>query len=201
MSQYYEDMSKDEVKDSVSNIFSSSQKVYNLILNLLEWSRLQTGRLEVDKNILNLKKSSEEIVNLYKENTGNKKITIKNEVPEELIIFADEYMVNTVLRNLISNSIKFTNPGGSITINAVRTGEMAEIIIQDNGIGISEENQKKIFRIDEQFRRNGTSHEKGTGLGLILCKEFVEKNGGTIYLESKENEGSKFIFTMPLHNE
>jgi len=107
-------------------------------------------------------------------------------------------MIDTVLRNLISNSIKFTKPGGHIILSAVQVGNMVEISVEDNGIGISEENQKKIFRIDVQYHREGTANEKGTGLGLILCKEFVEKNNGTIRIESKENEGSKFIFTIPL---
>ena len=129
-----------------------------------------------------------------------KKIDLINKISEDINVTADKYMIDTVLRNLISNSIKFTEPGGHIILSAIRLGNMAEVSVQDNGIGISEENQEKIFRIDAQFRIDGTENEKGTGLGLILCKEFVEKNHGTIRIESKENEGCKFIFTVPLYS-
>jgi len=199
MTQYYKDMSPDEVKDSVNNVYSSSKKLYNLIINLLEWSRLHTGRMEVEKTILNLNEAGKEAVNLLNENASAKKIDLINKINEDVNVTADKYMIDTVLRNLISNSIKFTKPGGYIILSAVRLGNMAEISIEDNGIGISEENQGKIFRIDAQYRTEGTANEKGTGLGLILCKEFVEKNNGTIRIESKENEGSKFIFTIPLN--
>lgn len=198
MSQYYKEMSLDEIKDSISNIYSSSRKVYNLILNLLEWSRLQTGRLEVDKSILSLVEIGNESVNLYTENARGKKIKLINNISTEIKIFADKYMIDTVLRNLISNSIKFTKPGGSITLEASQIGNTAEITISDTGIGMSTENQEKIFKIGEQYRRDGTADEKGTGLGLILCKEFVEKNGGAIKIKSVENKGSTFTITLPL---
>lgn len=199
MTQYYKDMSPDEVKDSINNIYRSSKKLYNLILNLLEWSRLHTGRMEVEKTIINLKQLSNEAINLLIDNATAKQIKLINNITEDLNVSADKYMIDTVLRNLISNSIKFTDPGGKITLSASALGNAAEVIVEDNGIGISKENQDKIFRIDAQYRRDGTANEKGTGLGLILCKEFIEKNNGTIRIESKENEGSKFIFTLPLH--
>ena len=200
MAQYYKDMSPDEVKDSVNNIYSSSKKLYNLIVNLLEWSRLHTGRMEVEKTILNLNEAGKEALNLFSESASAKKIELINKISADIIVTVDSYMIDTVLRNLISNSIKFTEPGGHIILSAAQLGNMAEVSVEDNGIGISKENQEKIFRIDAQYRTEGTANEKGTGLGLILCKEFVEKNNGTIRIESKENEGSKFIFTVPLHN-
>jgi len=200
MAQYHKDMSPDEVKDSVENIYRSSKKLYILILNLLEWSRLNTGRMEVEKTILNLNETCKEAVNLLNENASAKKIDLINKTSGDISITADKYMIDTILRNLISNSIKFTKPGGHIILSALRLGDLAEVSVEDNGMGISEENQKKIFRIDAQYRRDGTANEKGTGLGLILCKEFVEKNNGTIRIESKENEGSKFIFTVPLYH-
>jgi PAS domain S-box-containing protein len=198
MAEYYKDMNPDEVKDSVNNIYRSSTKLYNLILNLLEWSRLHTGRMEVEKTSLNLNEAGNEALNLLNENATAKKIDLINKINKDIYVTADKYMIDTVLRNLISNSIKFTKPGGHIILSAVQVGNMVEISVEDNGIGISEENQKKIFRIDAQYHREGTANEKGTGLGLILCKEFVEKNNGTIRIESRENEGSKFIFTIPL---
>ncbi len=198
MAQYYKDMNDDEVKDSISNIYLSSKKLYGLILNLLEWSRLHTGRMEVEKTSFCISTACKEAVNLFKENANAKNISLDVNIIDDINVFADKYMIGTVLRNLISNSIKFTKPGGQITINAVKTGNVAEVSVEDNGIGISEENQAKIFRIDAQFRRDGTEMEKGTGLGLILCKEFIEKNNGTIRIESQLDKGSKFILMIPL---
>ncbi|RKZ00257.1 MAG: hypothetical protein DRQ13_00800 [Ignavibacteriae bacterium] len=200
LTQYYKDMNPDEVKDSVNNIYRSSKKLYSLIINLLEWSRLHTGRMEVEKISLNLKEAGKEAVNLFNENASAKKIDLINKISEDINVSADKYMIDTVLRNLIANSIKFTKPDGHIILSAKKVGNMTEVSVEDNGIGISKENQKKIFRIDTQYHIDGTANEKGTGLGLILCKEFVEKNNGTIRIESKENEGSKFIFTVPLYS-
>jgi PAS domain S-box-containing protein len=200
MSQYYKEMTPDEIKDSVMNIYKSSQKVYNLILNLLEWSRLQSGRLEVDKTNIDLKEIGDEIIGLYKEAAKSKQIMLFNRITDEVVVYADRYMIETVMRNLVSNAIKFTPHGGTITISAFEQPQhrMTEVSVSDTGIGISKANQKKLFRIDEQYRREGTADEKGTGLGLILCKEFIEKNGGIIRVESDEEKGSKFIFTIPL---
>jgi signal transduction histidine kinase len=197
MAQYYKDMSEDEIKKSVSNIYTSSQKLYNLILNLLEWSRIQSGRLEVEKSIINLADLGLEIINLYQEATNYKQIELINNITEDILIYADKYMIDTIMRNFVSNGIKFTHPGGKITIDAVINGDNAEVSVTDNGIGISRENQINLFRIDEQYTREGTAKEKGTGLGLILCKEFIEKNGGVLWLESEEGKGSRFSFTVP----
>jgi len=197
MAQYYKDMSEDEIKNSVSNIYRSSQKLYNLILNLLEWSRIQSGRFEVEKSVINLTELGAEIMNLYCESTANKYIELVNNIKENILIYADRYMIDTIMRNFVSNSIKFTNSGGKIIINAMINGHNAEVSVTDNGIGISSENQRNLFRIDEQYRRDGTAKEKGTGLGLILCKEFIEKNGGVLWVESEEGKGSRFSFTVP----
>jgi PAS domain S-box-containing protein len=197
MTQNYKDMNEEEIRQSISNIYRSSQKLYNLILNLLEWSRIHTGRFEVEKSVINLRQLGSEILNLYSESASNKRIELSNNINEEILIFADKYMIDTIVRNFVSNAVKFTNPGGKIFINAAINGNNAELFVTDNGIGISSENQKNLFRIDEQYRRSGTANEKGTGLGLILCKEFIELNGGVIWLESAEGKGSRFSFTVP----
>jgi PAS domain S-box-containing protein len=196
--QSYEEMSREEIKESISNIFRSSQKVYNLILNLFEWTRMQSGRFEVEKTPLNLSNYVGEILNLYIQSAELKKVKLINNVSEVIHVVADKYMLETILRNLINNAIKFTNREGNVSISAIRKGNFAEIAVSDNGVGINEENQKKLFRIDTKFQTNGTADEAGTGLGLILCKEFVGENGGTIYVNSEEGKGTKFIFTLPL---
>jgi PAS domain S-box-containing protein len=199
ISQSYDDLSPTEIHESVKNIYSSSQKLYNLILNLLEWSRLQSGRFEIDKTEIELEHLIDEMKNLYTESAKAKNISISTEIPENLFILADKYMIETILRNLLSNAVKFTKAGGEIKVEAIAKGSSAEIAVIDNGVGINKENLKNLFRIDEQFRREGTANEKGTGLGLILCKEFVEKNSGAITVESEERKGSRFSITIPLH--
>jgi signal transduction histidine kinase len=157
---------------------------------------LQSGRLTVEKSVINLAELGIEIMNLYKEGANNKKLELVNNMNENILIYADKYMIDTIIRNFVSNSIKFTNPGGKIIIKGVINGDNAEVSVTDTGIGISPENQKNLFRIDEQFRRDGTANEKGTGIGLILCKEFAEKNGGVLWVESEEGKGSRFSITV-----
>jgi PAS domain S-box-containing protein len=197
ISHYYDEMNPSEIKSSILNVYNSAQQVYNLILNLLEWSMLQSGRLKVEKGVINLAELGVEIINLYKDAADNKKLELVNNINENILVYADKYMIDTIIRNFVSNSIKFTNSGGKIIIKGVINGDNAEVSVTDTGIGISLENQKNLFRIDEQFRRDGTANEKGTGLGLILCKEFIEKNNGVLWVESEEGKGSRFSFTVP----
>ena len=194
----YDELTPDEVKESVKNIYGSAKKIYELVRNLLEWSQVQLGRLEVQKCEINLCDLSEKVISLYKEFTDNKKILIKNEISKNISVYADRNMIETIMRNLFSNAAKFTPNNGSIKISAAEKENFAEISIADTGMGISAEDQKRLFRIDEQFNTEGTESEKGTGLGLILSKEFVELNGGKISVVSKLNSGSKFRFTVPL---
>ncbi|HSW56236.1 MAG TPA: PAS domain S-box protein [Ignavibacteriaceae bacterium] len=192
----YDEMNPSDIKNSILNIYNSAQQVYNLILNLLEWSMLQSGRLKVEKSIINLAELGMEIMNLYKESANNKRLDLVNNMNDSILIYADKYMIDTIVRNFVSNSIKFTNPGGKIIIKGMINGDNAEVSVTDTGIGINPEDQKNLFRIDEQTRRDGTANEKGTGLGLILCKEFIEKNNGVLWVESEEGKGSRFSFTV-----
>lgn len=193
----YDEMKPSDIKNSILNIYNSAQQVYNLILNLLEWSMLQSGRLKVEKSVIDLTELGMEIMNLYKESANNKKLDLVNNMNDSILIYADKYMIDTIVRNFVSNSIKFTNPGGKIIIKGMINGDNAEVSVTDTGIGINPEDQKNLFRIDEQTRRDGTANEKGTGLGLILCKEFAEKNGGVLWVESEEGKGSRFSVTLP----
>ena len=193
----YDEMTPQEIKSSISNVNNASKQVYNLILNLLEWSMIQSGRLTVNKSVINLSELGNEVMSLYEEGANFKQLKLVNNMDQEILVYADKYMIDTIIRNFVSNSIKFTNPGGQITIKGIINGDNAEVSVTDTGIGISPEDQKNLFRIDEQTRRDGTANEKGTGLGLILCKEFIEKNSGVLWVESEEGKGSRFSFTVP----
>ena len=140
-------------------------------------------------------------VDLQKINAGSKRINLKTELTDTMEAYADINMFNLVVRNLLSNAIKFTNKGGTVVMSSGIENGMAFICIEDNGVGISEENLSKLFKIDGAYSTIGTANEEGTGLGLLLCKECVEKNGGTISVKSKVGEGSKFCFTVPLRKE
>jgi PAS domain S-box-containing protein len=193
----YDEMTPLEIKNAISSFYSSSKQVYNLILNLLEWSMVQSGRITVDKSVINLSELGKEIIDLYEENANQKQLELIININEDILVYADKYMIDTIVRNFVSNSIKFSNPGGKIIIKGMINGDNAEVSVTDTGIGISQEDQKNLFRIDEQTRRDGTANEKGTGLGLILCKEFIEKNNGVLWVESEEGKGSRFSFTVP----
>ena len=197
ISQFYDEMTPQEIKSSISSIYNSSKQVYSLILNLLEWSMIQSGRITVDKSVINLSELGTEIRELYKETANQKQLEFIININEEILVYADKYMIDTIIRNFVSNSVKFTDPGGKIIVKGIINGDNAEVSVTDTGIGISQENQKNLFRIDKQFRRDGTANEKGTGLGLILCEEFIEKNNGVLWVESEEGKGSRFSFTVP----
>lgn len=196
--QEYDSLSKEEIREFTFNIDRSAKHVYNLLENLLQWSRIKTGRMEFAQIKIDMHDIASEVINLYQPNAIRKKIKLINRVPSKVIAFADNYMINTVFRNLIANAIKFTNANGSITISAEKQENFVNVRIQDTGIGIAEEDIEKLFKIDEHYSTTGTENEKGTGLGLILCKEFIEKHNGTIRVESKLNSGTSFIFTLPL---
>ena len=156
------------------------------------------GRMDFKPYQLKLSEVIDRVVSLFSATSQEKKINISTNIDQNFYIFADYNMIHTVLRNLISNAIKFTREDGLICISAQETNKnLLEIHISDNGIGMDEEDLQKIFRIDTKFSNLGTANEKGTGLGLILCRELIEKNGGTISVESKKDVGTTFRFTLP----
>ncbi len=180
-------------------IGQSSQRALDLLMNLLEWAQSQTGRKEFSPENFELLNVIDENMRIFDVIAHQKQITINKGLIHEIMIFADKQMVSTVLRNLISNAIKFTQQGGHITITAEKITNEILISVSDNGIGIKPERIKKLFRIDESNSTPGTNNEKGTGLGLILCKEFVENHGGKIWVESEEQNGSTFYFTLSVN--
>lgn len=194
----WEDMADHDKIDFVKNINTSSRNTFNLLQNLLEWSRSQTGKITVNPAKFSPYQVIHENVNILYQHADNKGIILKISIPQEYRCFADTNMISTVFRNLISNSIKFTNKEGTINISVLQKNELLQFCIADNGIGMSEKTLDNLFKITEKVQRAGTANETGTGLGLILCKEFIEKNGGTIFVESKPKVGSKFYFTIPV---
>lgn len=181
-------------------ILESSKSAYKLLENLLEWSRSQTGKIEYNPEKIYPRGIIVETFGLLENIAKEKKIELFNEIPDNLTVHADLNMITTVIRNLVSNAIKFSNLNGKIKIyHTAIENNYIEITVEDNGIGIKAEVIDKLFKIDTNLTTVGTNQEKGTGLGLILCKEFVEKNKGEIYVESQENQGSKFKFTLPAY--
>jgi len=179
---------------------NSAKSTYNLLETLLSWTILQTGNLVFKPELFNLTKCIEEIVNTLVPTALSKNITLLYEPTEEIYSFSDQNMIQTVFRNLIGNAIKYTHRGGTIEVKAINLGNSTEITITDNGLGMDEETRKNLFLPNKQISKYGTENEKGTGLGLILCKEFIEKHGGKIKVESELGKGSKFIFDIPKIN-
>jgi PAS domain S-box-containing protein len=192
-------LSKNEIKEFTSSIYKSSKNIQNLLENLLQWSRVQTGRIEFNPIKFDLSNLINDVVALYQVNAARKKITLTNELEKDFPIVADKFMIDAVLRNLVSNSIKFTRQGGEIKIgiNELPEEGLLQVAVSDNGVGMKDEVLAKLFKIDEHITTKGTEKEKGTGLGLILCKEFIEKHNGKIWAESTQGEESKFKFTIP----
>lgn len=192
------DLPEDEKQEYLGYINNAAQSQLQLVNHLLDWSRLQTGRLVVEPHRLNVKSIVANSTSLLTGTAIRKNVTIYQSIDEELYIHADERLISQAVCNLIGNAIKFTPAGKSITVSAekFKTGYV-EIVIKDEGIGISELDQTKIFKIDEKFSANGTEGEKGSGLGLILVKDIIEKHNGEIWFYSKQEVGTEFHFTIP----
>lgn len=197
MIENWEQMTDDDKIEFLKDINSTSKNTFNLLQNLLEWSRAQTGKIQVEATKFSPFLLIQETIKVLLQHAENKKISIKNRMPENIFCFADRNMISTVFRNLISNSIKFTPEGGSIEISVTPKESAYEFCISDSGIGMDKNTLQNLFSITEKVQKPGTANEQGTGLGLILCKEFVEKNDGKIFIESEPNLGSKFYFTVP----
>lgn len=188
----------DEIEKYATIIQNSSSRAMDLILNLMQWSRSQTGRLDFNPENLDIVALIKMIAQLLNDSAQQKSITLYTELPGQRLVFVDKDMMATVLRNLISNAIKFTNAGGEIVISVNQDSENLIVTVSDNGVGIRSDAMDKLFIIEKSYSTVGTNDEKGTGLGLILCKEFVEKHGGNIWAESEFGKGSKFHFSIPL---
>jgi len=184
------------IEEYAEMVLDSSHLALDLLKNLMEWSRSQTGRLEYNPTSFDLFDMINETVLVYTQIAMGKSITITMGLASKLSVYADKSMICTVLRNLISNAIKFTNPGGKIRITAEENHDNVTVKVSDTGIGLSKSTIDKLFKVDEKYSTPGTQNELGTGLGLILCEDFVKRHGGYIRVESEVNIGSNFIFTL-----
>ncbi|HNX55727.1 MAG TPA: ATP-binding protein [Prolixibacteraceae bacterium] len=193
----YDNFNETERKKFAASINQSTNNVFRLLQNLLEWSRAQTGRLVFLPREIDFGHILKNALSVLRPLADQKQISIELDYDEELTIFADPQMIETVLRNLINNAIKFTPEHGKITISARLANEQVEIRITDTGIGIAEKEAQTLFKIDSTIKRKGTNNEDGSGLGLILCKEFVHKHNGSISVESTPGKGSSFYFILP----
>ncbi|MDR3609578.1 MAG: PAS domain-containing sensor histidine kinase [Ignavibacteriaceae bacterium] len=193
----FDEIGIDEVKQNLKCINDILRNLFQLLEDLLEWGRIQRNAIEFSPREEDICQAIRNVVDLYSINAKNKNITLYLNLPDRLKVKFDKKMVSTVIRNLMTNAIKFTQPWGSINVTAMDEIDHVKISVQDTGIGISNDNLHRLFNLTEYFSTQGTNKEGGTGLGLILCKEFVEKHGGKISVETELKKGSIFSFTIP----
>jgi signal transduction histidine kinase len=189
-------LSIDEISEYAKQINQYSKSSYKLLENLLLWARSQTGSLKVSFKRTNLKNTVDSIIEYFTVNAKQKNITLISSIADDIYGYFDSEMITTVIRNLISNALKYTNTNGKITVLAFEKDDMIQIEVSDTGVGISKDAQKDLFSIDRK-RDENTSIIEGTGLGLVLIKEFITKNSGEIWVESELNSGTTFKFTIP----
>jgi two-component system, sensor histidine kinase and response regulator len=187
----------ENIKEYAELIHNTSKESLDLLQNLMEWARSQTGRIEYKPVYFDMVTFISEAVKLFELVAKAKNIVIKKQLLHEALVFADKEMVLTILRNLLFNAIKFTRSNGLIVLSVKDSIDRLLISVADNGVGIEKNKLEKLFKIEENITTLGTNNEKGTGFGLLLCKEFVEKHGGTIWVESEEGKGSTIYFTLP----
>jgi PAS domain S-box-containing protein len=192
--------SAEELKNVGQEMYITANRLFRLLRNLLEWAQMQKGSIAFEPKVISLQEMIAENVEIIKVKSMEKSIKVINSVTGKFQTFADKNMINSVLHNLLANAIKFTHRNGTVTIKANKTSEqMIEISVSDTGVGMHKSEVEKLFKLGERTRSEGTEGEESTGLGLLLCKEFVEKNGGKIWVESEEEKGSTFYFTLRSH--
>lgn len=196
LSEDFDNYDKTEQKQLIQLVGNSARNLFDLLENLLTWSLAQRGKLVFTPEIISLYKIVNETLSLHSQQAKQKNITLKSELTSSNLAYADENSIRTVMRNFVSNAIKFTPNGGTVTISAAYSNAMIIVYVIDTGIGMSNENIAKLFRVDVQFKTAGTSNENGTGLGLSICNEFIKANGGEIVVKSELGKGSAFSFSL-----
>lgn len=198
LAEDFENQSPESMHQLIIKMKQSSKQLYLLLENLLKWSQTQTDSIKVKSEKFNLKKLVDNVLPLYKELLEEKRITSNVEIKTNINVYADLNMINTVFRNLIANAIKYSYSDSTITIKALSENNIIQVTIIDEGVGISEKDRQKLFKIDQSFSNPGTNREKGSGLGLILCKEFIELNGGKIWLSNNTDQSKGSLFKITL---
>lgn len=194
----FEELTKEEIKLYLDSLYQTSRHIYNLLNNLLQYSKFQIGKTEFLQKSIKLNEIIEKNIAILGGNALKKEIKIINHSKEEFTVFADEDMLNSILVNLITNAIKFTQRGSEIVVSTSKENGFAQISVKDNGVGMDEKTLKRIFKLDRKKSTPGTENETGTGLGLLIVKEYIEKHGGSIKVTSQPSKGSNFSFTLPL---
>ncbi|MEI6764911.1 MAG: tetratricopeptide repeat-containing sensor histidine kinase [Bacteroidota bacterium] len=193
-------LTTDEMDELLHELDKSVCQVNSLLDNILQWSRSQTGKILFTPEHFELIEPLNAIINLLQSNIKVKEINIHISIQDNFLIYADRNMLDVILRNLVSNAIKFSSRGGNIDITAHNSGDTVSVSVKDNGTGMSPESVERLFKVGESFSKHGTDDEKGSGLGLILCKEFIDRHQGKIFAESVEGKGSTFTFVIPFNN-
>ena len=196
LSDYTDDLDKDEIREIALHLKKSGANLYELLENLLQWSRLRMGGMKIQPENLRLAATVNDVFRLMGQAARKKGIDLESVVGEEVAVLADAPMLFSLLQNLVANAIKFSKRGGRVLVGARRSRSKVIVSVADDGVGMDQEQIADLFRIDRQSSRPGTAGEQGTGLGLILCKEFVEKNGGEIKVESSPGCGAKVFFSL-----
>jgi two-component system, sensor histidine kinase and response regulator len=195
----YEDMSGEDVSRISSSMNQAAKNLFSFLENLLEWSRSQMGHMEYKPSKLDLSETVTRTFSIFEATAAEKKVELVNLIDKNTFATADNNMLNTIVRNLVSNALKFSNAEGKIELSTeLADDNFVQVNVRDYGVGMNHEARSKMFKIEEKYSMPGTANEKGTGLGLILCKDLIEKHNGSISLESKTGEGTCFKFTLPI---
>ncbi|RQD55680.1 PocR ligand-binding domain-containing protein [Desulfonatronovibrio magnus] len=197
LDKHIDSMSHEDIRNLAREMKSNADNLYNLLNNLLEWSRVQRGLIEFEPAPLTLSEIADFSLELIKPRLVQKEIALHVAIPDDISILADKSMVSTVVRNILANAVKYTRRKGEINFKAEKQNKMIKIVVEDNGLGMDEKTIARLFSQGGKFSTRGTEGERGTGLGLMLCKEFVEKHGGKLWVESKPGQGATFYFTLP----
>lgn len=192
-----EELSKEEIKLYLESLYQSSRHIYNLLTNLLHYSKFQLGKTEFNPKKINLNIALEGIIAILSGNALKKDISLLNQVNQDVFVFADSDMLNSIFINLISNAIKFTKRGGEVKVFSEPFENFVKISVQDNGIGIENDKIERLFKLDYKKSTFGTENESGTGIGLLIVKQYIEKHGGTITVKSAVGKGTTMTFTIP----
>jgi len=188
----------DEIEKQINIIYKSANRIYNLLIDLLHWAKSQTDQLSYKPQIIVLQNACDEVMSILFDQANSKKVTLNYFEKEKIEIYADLNMIKTILRNLVSNAIKFSKEYGVVIISGTKNQSEILVEVSDNGAGITQDNLSKLWDISQPFTTKGTNGEEGTGLGLLLCKEYIERHKGKIWVESEVGRGSKFKFTIPV---